>query len=887
MPLPSRLRNVFRGARLNRELDEELQAHIEEAVAAGRDPEEARRAFGPALGIREQCRDARVAGWLDSLRADVVFGWRQLRKHKAASAAAVLSLALAIGAATAAFRLIDALLLRPLPVAGPERLYFATYEYRDGTGKLDTGDGFDYPGFLRMRAAVKGEAELMAISYGSRIGLTYGGGQDREKAYLQYVSGWTMAELGLKPALGRLLAASDDVTPGGHPVAVLSYDYWRRRFGGNSKVLGRTLRAGAANYEIVGVIGRGFTGTEPGTMTDIFIPTMMNTQAIGDSGWSWFRIWVRLAPGAGRESVGQKLRAAMLAFRQEKVKSWGPGTPKHRIEQYVNAPLHLERAAAGVSGMQKRYRRALAVLGGLVGLVLLIACANVANLMTAQAAARAREMALRVSIGAGRGRLVRLVLAESALIALAATALGGLFALWAAPLVVSLIGTPDNPVRLALPAGWRVLGFSAAVALAVTLLFGLPPALRASAVKPAAALRGGEDPRARRRLMNSLVAAQVAFCFLVHFVAGLFVSTFDRLAGQPAGFTPEGLLILETVAESDQPRVHWERTLEHLRSLPGVSSAALSCWALMGGSGWSDDVWAGGKAPGGGPSPYFLSISPGWLETMKIPLLAGVDFRPEDASQRVAMVNEEFARRYFDALNPVGKWLEIDNNGKVRLEITGYVRDARYRDMREPVRPTVYLPNRWNDGKPQWGVRLGAWASFIVRTRDADAAAMAGLLRQEVRKAHPPFRVSNVRTQSELVRSHTIRERVLAMLSLFFAAVALLLAGVGLYGVLEYSVLQRRKEIGIRLALGARARDIARRVTAETLPMLALGSAAGLGLGILSERYVETLLYQVKGTDAAMLTLPAASILAAALLASLPPVIRAVRTDPAGTLRAE
>jgi predicted permease len=614
---------------------------------------------------------------------------------------------------------------------------------------------------------------------------------------------------------------------------------------------------------------------------------MMNAKAIDNAGWSWFRTWVRLRPGVDPEHVRQKLRASLLAFRQERVKEWTPGSPREQIEQYVTAPVFLEPAAAGVSGMQKTYRRSMAILAVLVAAVLLIACANVANLTTAQGAARQREMALRVSIGAGRRRLVQLVLIESTLIALLASALGGIFAWWAAPFVVSMINPPDNPARLILPADWRVSGFAIALALAVTILFGLAPALRASAVKPVSALKGSEDPHARRRLMNALVAAQVAFCFLVHFVAGLFVSSFDRLSNQPTGFSADRLLLLEVAAKSQQPPASWDTVIERLHSTAGVQSVALSGWGLMSGNGWSTYVWANGRSPDGGPNPYFLGVSPGWLETMKIPMLSGRDFRPDETFPNVAIVNESFARRFFNGQDPVGRFFESPQgrDKRVKLSIVGYVRDARYRNMREPIRPTAYVPVHRLDDKG--GLRGTDWGTFVVRTSSDEPWQLATILRKVVPQARSEFRVSNIRTQEELVKSHTIRERMLAMLSLFFAVVALLLAGVGLYGVLDYSVVQRRREIGIRLALGAQADQIVRRVTTEVFSMLALGAIAGLALGISSERYIETLLYQVKPTDLPMLALPVVTILTASLLAALPPVLRAVRVDPASMLRTE
>jgi predicted permease len=685
-----------------------------------------------------------------------------------------------------------------------------------------------------------------------------------------------------------LLTASDDVTPGAHPVAVLSHDYWSRRFGCDPGAVGRTFRIGNDSYEIVGVLEDGFTGTETGKFTDIFLPTMMNAAAIDGPDTSWFRTWVQLRPGASAELVRQRLEATLHALRRERVKTWRAGTPRDRIEQYVKAPVSLDSASAGVSWMQDTYRTSLWILGALVALVLLIACANVANLMTAQAASRARDMALRVSIGAGRSRLVQLVLIESSLVAFAASLAGVLFASWAAPFVVSMINPPHDPARLVLAADWRLFGFAAALAFAVTLLFGLLPALRASAVKPIAALRGGEDPHSRRRLMNTLVAAQVAFCLLVHFVAGLFVSSFARLANQPAGFTSDRVLVLDTVAKGPQPHNRWDEVLESLRSAAGVESVGLSRWALLSGSGWNQYVWANGRSPDASiADPYFHAVSPGWLDTMTIPLLDGRDFRAGETYPNVAIVNQAFALRYFDGQNPVGKMFEKlqGRTRRVRVAIVGYVRDARYADMREPIRPTVYVPFRRFDDS---GVlESPARGTFVVRTAGADPLQMASMLRQAVPQARSEFRVSNVRTQEELVRMHTVRERLLALLSLFFAVVALLLAGVGLYGVLDYSVVQRRREIGIRLALGAQPGHIVVRLTAEVASMILLGAAVGLGLGSASERYIGTLLYQVTTTDPALLAAPLVMVFTAAGLASLPPLIRAVRTDPVATMRAE
>jgi predicted permease len=884
MSLWSRIANVFRGDRLSREIDEELQSHIEEAVAQGRDPAEARRALGSALRLREESRDVRLVAWLDSLRADAIFGWRQLKKNKVTSAAAILSLALGIGACTGAFRLIDALLLRPLPVAAPEQLYALARQGIGPEGKPETFDGWAYPAFQLMRAAAKDQAELIAISYSDRTDLTYGSDQEFEKAYRQYVSGWTFSSFGQRPALGRLFTESDDVKPGGHPYAVLSYDYWGRRFGKDPRVIGRTFRMDKNLYQIVGVGPESFTGTEPGTMTDIFIPTMMHPGAVHRD-WTWTRTLARVRPGVDLEPLAAELGAVSRAFEEDRAKAF-TNMPKQELENFLNQKLLLQPAAAGVSDLQSDYRSPLETLAVLVALVLLIACANVANLMTAQAAARAREMALRVSIGAGRRRLVQLVLVESAWLALLAAGLGGVLAWWSAPLIVRMINPPDDPARLLLPADWRVLGFGLVLTVGVTLLFGLAPALRASAIEPVSALKGGEDRHARRRLMHVLIGVQTAFCFLVLFVAGLFVATFERLSHQPTGFSAERVLALETVTESPQSPDNWEQVAEHLRAVPGVEKAAVANSTLLRGWSWNNFISVNG-APVNGVLAYLLSASPGWIETMKIPLVAGRDFRPDDTYPGSAIVNQTFAKVYFNGENPLGKSFDMvfDDGPRVRFAVVGLVGDARYRDVREAILPQAYYPFRALDAKGAPESRRSGM--FIVRTSGPNPMAMASILRREVARARPGFRVTNLRTQKEINESHTVRERLLARLALFFGVVALLLAGVGLYGVLDYSVLQRRKEIGIRMALGAQAGDVARRVTVEVFSMVLAGALAGLALGMASARYIEALLYQVKPTDPAMLALPSLAILAAALLAALPPVIHAVQTDPLTVLRSE
>jgi len=457
MSLLSRWANIFRGDRVNREIDEELQAHIEQAIEEGRDPEEARRALGSVVRHRDYCRDARIITWLDSLRADAIFGTRQLRKRKLISATAILSLGLGIGACVSAFRLIDALLLRPLPITEPGRLYVLSREEMGFDGKFGTFDGWAYPAFSLMRTAVKDRADLIAVSYAERTDLTYGSDLEIEKAYLQYVSGSMFNLFGIQPALGRLLVESDDLEPGSHPYTVLSHAYWTARFQQDPKVIGRVFRLGNQLYEIIGVAEPPFTGTEPGVMVDIFVPAMMH-QSVTRADNTWHRTLALLKPGVAVEPLRLKLDAISLAFERERARGFA-NMSKLSIENYLRQRVMLEPAPSGVSDVQGGNRRSLLILGLIVALVLLIACANVANLMTAQAAARAREMGLRVSIGAGRLRLVQLLIVECGILASLAAAVGAVFAWWAAPFVVRMINPADNPVRLDLPGDLRVLAF--------------------------------------------------------------------------------------------------------------------------------------------------------------------------------------------------------------------------------------------------------------------------------------------------------------------------------------------------------------------------------------------------------------------------------------------
>jgi predicted permease len=886
----NRLTGTARPGRRDEDLAAELRSHLELAEDEARRREPAADAVrltrlraGGTSQAMDALRDQR--GWpiIDALAADVVFGWRQLNKHRGVSLAAILSLGLAIGAATAAFRLLDAVMLRHLPVAAPERLSFLTRTFLDSEGRTDYRDDFDYPTLRQYRDQLDGRAAVMLLGMAVEVDARIGGGEEPERVFRQYVSGNVFNTFGLQPALGRLIGATDDRVPGGHPVTVISDGLWVRRFGRSPGVLGNTIQLGSVRYEIIGVLPPGFTGTEPGRLTDVFIPAVMNTAALDSPGWSWFRIWIRPNDGTTANEIQQMLQARFSAEHLDRVKSFPAGTPQPQIDAFLNEQIRLLPAGAGVSDTQKSYRQPLIILSALIALVLLVACANVANLMTGQALTRAHEMALRLSIGAARSRLVQLVLIESLLLALVASGVGALFAWWSAPFVVSLLAPPEDPVRLVLTVDWRALAFGAALTLGVTTLFGLVPALRASSVKPMRAMRGGEDPHAHRRLTGSLIAAQMAFSVAVLFVAGLFVATFQRLASQPLGFSVRGLVLVEINARATLTSAAWDAVADHVRQTPGVESAAFACWTPLSGNGWTGNVTVDGR-PAPGRAPYFLSVSPAYFETMNTAFVDGRDFRPGDvppivektrAAPGVGIVNESFARAYFDGQNPVGRRLTVGAVLKTTIEVVGVVRDAVYRSVREPMRPQVFLPLESRDG-----------GTLVFRTA-GDPAVLGPQVSRDLKRLRPDIRWGGVSTMTSVVRSQMLRERLLATLSVFFAAVALILAAVGLHGVLSHAVIRQRREIGIRIALGARPLEIVKRVSGRMLALAAVGAAGGVVAGVAAGRFVETLLFRVTAGDPIAFAGPLAALSVAVVAALMPPALRALRVDPVKALRSE
>lgn len=871
----SRLANVFRSDRLNRDLDDELRFHLDARAAEftrrGMTPaeaaREARRRLGKEWLAREASRDVKLLPWLDSLLCDARYGSRMLCKSPIVTATAMLSLALAIGACTTAYSLIDALILRPLPVRDPEGLVYLTYP-AGRPGELE-GDSFSYPLFERFREATRDQVELFGVSSPRPRDVALGNSID--KIRVQFVSGDALAILGVKPALGRSLTAADDRHPGESPVAVVSYEFWMR-MGGRPDILGQTLDLSdstspaaariknARRLQIVGVAQSGFSGVEPGFKIDAWIPNMMfSSEAFTSANWDWMRVFGRPKPGVTPDQAQQMVQQALTNYSLDH--------PRDFRKQ-----INIRSAANGPSRIRKTFERPLWILAIVAGLVLLIAGSNVANLLVARSAARQREMALRISIGARRGRLVQQMLTESGLLAGMACLLGIGFAHAMGPAVVRRLLPAGETAYLDLGLNWRALAFVALIGASATALVGLIPAFRSSSVAPGDMLNAGSDRQsARHGLLRPLVAAQVAFSFTVLFTGGLLLLSFYTLSTFDLGFFRSGIVYFELDGLGDRGQPAALQLLDEVRRFPGVQAAAYSSWALLNDNRWIDNVKIPGRTDSG--KIFMLGVSPGFFDMMGIRTLDGRDFTLRDVVPKASavVVNEAFARRFFPGQSVLGK--QFDRNGDL-LEIVGLVHDAKYDEIRAAPPPTVYAPLRGQGG-----------ATLAVRA--ADVERIAPLLRAEILHTDRSVKVSRVTLQITLIDNFLLRDRLLAWLAGFFGMVALLLTAIGLYGVLSYSVVQRTREIGIRMALGARPSLVIRSLISELAFVVAFGVVAGLAGGFVLGRYVTSLLYEVKPGNSATIVLPLLGLMLGCLFAALPPALRAMRLDPVVALRQE
>jgi predicted permease len=818
--------------------------------------------------------------FVESVLADVAFGLRMLLKHPAGTGAALVSLALGTGSCIAAFAVLNALILAPLPVREPHRLVQLTFPSRDAG---PDNEMFSQPMLERLRSAAAAEIDLFGVSYQGIRGALFGAGDREEHVRAQWVTGNMFDTLGVQPAIGRLIHAQDDVTGASVPVAVLSHAFWVRRFGRNPDVIGARLRFPGRDepFQIVGVAELRFTGIERGRLTDLWIPShTWDPRAPSMPWWEWIRIFGRLKPGVDMPRAQAPLHTAFASFRGDRV--FGADESRERVARYRETPLRVRSASTGPSSLQQQFERPLWILMLVGTLVFVIAGSNVGNLFLARAIAREHEMSLRIAVGAKRGRLVRQMLTETALVAAGATFVGWLFASFAARTIVRMIAPVDNPVFADLRNDWRIAAFLIAIAAGTTALFGLIPALRASGIAPMGVIKSsGARAVSGARALRPLAGVQIAVSSMVLFVAGLFVASFARLSAVDIGFRADDLIV--AAVESRQPMeldrsvLLNQQIVDTIGRLPRVEGAALSNWAPFRQGGLTVRVRMPGSS--GDVDAYVQRVTPAFFDTVGIRLVNGRNFRYEDvrANPHPVVVNEALARRLADLTTVIGQRLSrIEEREIVEQEIIGVVRDARTGNLRLPAPPTLY----------DLFAGVAPIQTLLVRG-PADSSSLVQDIRREVARIDPSLRVGDVIPQSRLVQDAFLRERVLAVLSGFLALVGLVLAAVGLYGVLSYSVVQQTRDIGIRLALGADPFLVSRWVIADIGKVVVSGMVVGLGFGVLVASRLTPLFYGVRLFEVWSVAAPAGSLLLAALFAAVPPARRAARIDPIVALRYE
>jgi predicted permease len=827
---------------------------------------------------------------MSTLARDLKFAFRQMRQTPIVSGVALLSLALGIGANVAIFSLVNALILKALPIHEPERL--VQLRLTHPTNPRNHTTSFTNPQWEYLRDRQDVFAGATAVGY-ARFNLN-ATGESRLVPGL-YVSGRFLDTLGVTPIVGRGFTAEDD-RRGGEPLAILSYPFWQSEYGGDPNVLGRTVSLDGNAFTVIGVTPPDFFGVRVGTTFDVMIPLANEAIIRGAessldrrSSW-WLSMFARLAPGQTLAQAESRLRALQPQLRDATTpQEWRPQDQA----TYIKDPFGVIPAATGISNLRDRYSQPLYVLLGIVGLVLAIACANMANLLLAQSVARRRELAVRLSLGAGRGQLVRQLMVESIMLSMAGAAAGLVIAAWGSRALVAMLSTRTNFTFVDLSMDWRVFAFAASVGVVTGLLFGVLPALRGTSVAPADALRAhgrGVVSGGRLNVGHGLVALQVALSFVLVFGSTLFVRTLVGLTTQGMGFEAERLLIANvdlrrTQATEDTRLPIFLQARDAMAAVPGVETAAASFVTPVSGSTWGLNVNVPGfTGPERDRNSLFNATMPGYFRALRTPILTGRDFTEADAANRppVAIVNEAFARRFYAGQNPIGKTFVWERFGRERkdrqFEVVGLVADAKYRTLREEPQPTFYAPIAQMDG-------LASALRFAIKTSTPPWQSREALL-NAIAGVHKEIAVE-FKTLDEDLGAAVMQERLVASLSAFFGGLALLLAALGLYGVMSYSVTRRRNEIGIRMALGAEPQ----RVIGLVLRHVALITAAGLVVGVVAAvstgRFINTLLFNLAAYDRTMIAVTAVTLAAAAAVAGYLPAQRAARIDPMQALREE
>jgi putative ABC transport system permease protein len=903
--------------RAERHLDDELRTFIDMSTAEkmrdGLPPIEARRLAILELGgleqTKERVRTSRHGALLDEVGSDMRYALRTFVKDRSFTAVVVLSLALGIGANTAIFSLVDGLLLRTLPVKEPGRLAILG---ADGPSRQTT---WTYPIWEQIQQHADAfDGAFAWTRFDAQFNLSQGG--ETQLVSGMWVSASTFSTLGVTTVLGRPFMPADDVRGGGRsgPVAVISHAFWQRHFGGAPDVVGRTLTLERIPFTIVGVTQPGFFGLSVGRSYDVAIPFGVEPLVRGTkesrldrrTSW-WLTIMVRLKREQTIEHATTVLRGLQPQIREATLP---PQLSAADAEDYLEDPFAFAPAASGRSELRRQYQRPLIVLMVVVALVLLIACANIANLLLARATARGHEWSVRLALGASRGRLARQLLTESLMLAALGAAAGLVVAQWGSALLVDQLSSQS--VVLASRLDWRVLAFTAAVTFVAALVFSVAPALRAARGAPVDAMKAqvrSHSASGRASVASGLVVAQVILSVVLVVCAGLFLRTFSSLVHVPLGFERDGVLLVDVDAgRSGIPPEALASTYDRMRqrmlAVPGVQSAGVSLVAPLSGAMWSRRVEVSGSSmaktehidgpegfgytdaeiPDSSPLSLFNAVTPGWLSTYGTTVLAGRDIAESDVrtAAGVALVNQAFARKFLDGANPVGHTVRTTRvNETATREIVGLVADAVYRSVRDPILPTVYVPLAQYDADA--AVAAPPEVTLSIRATSHSPATLTKSVAAAIAEIGPTLALT-IRPLADQVNDTLTQERLLAMLSASFGALALLMAAVGIYGVTSYSVSLRRTEIGIRMALGATRGAIMRLVLGRLSGLVGLGIVAGLALGAWASRFVATLLFGLEPGDPVTLIAAAVTLALIGAAAGWLPAHRASRLDPTRVL---
>ncbi len=895
-----RLNSLLRRNHVEDALCEEFSFHLDEQIAeniaAGMEPKEARyaalRALGGAAQMQEECRDQRGVRAIENLHQDVRYAMRGLRKNPGFTAVSVLSLALGIGANTAIFSLLDSVLLQSLPVRDPLRLMFMGTKPTKVGGSIRVSQAFDD----RVLAAVQRHAKLLDGASGvqNAYQLSVQVSDRPEIAAGDFVEGTYFRLLGVSPLFGRVLSPADDrpegITGQGWPV-VISYGYWQRRFAGHHDVVGQKLTVNTIPFVIVGVLSAEFRGLQPGEETQLVMPlaaaqqvsegtiaTSSKPQVIG-------AFLVRLKPGVTSDAAEAELTPLV---RETLAAESGTIAVTGNLNQLA---VQLTPASRGQDGLRQRFSTALTVLMTVVGLVLLIACANIANLLLARAGARRKEIAIRLSLGCTRWRLARQLLIESLLLSTLGGAIGVVFAVWARNFVVRLATASDvSATQMPIVWDWRLLSFTVAVCVITALLFGVVPALRATSLEPGEVMKSGRTSRLSGRvpLSKTLVAAQVAISLVLLIGAALFLGTLRNLYRVQLGYNAQHLLLMTINPhlagyEPGRAAQFFDLALQRIQAMPQVESATWAQNVILGHSVGLRPLRVPGYVPKPGEraNPWVLTypVGPGFFHMMEMPLAAGREFTAQDRRgvPLVAMMNQAMARHFFGRANPVGQ--KISLVGTPQMEVVGIARDAKYLSVRDENEEVLFLPVLQEDPPMPW-------ATLMIRTAPGSTRSAADFSQaiHAIDSNVPVYDLTSMERQRDTKVS---RERTLAVLTGFFSLLALGLSAVGLYGVLAYNVAQRTSEIGIRMALGADRGRVLRLICAETAKVVGAGIAGGVATSFAAARLVRSVLFGLTPTNVPAVAFAVLLLAIVALIAALLPARRAMRIDPMVALRYE